>query len=496
MTESTVVPNTTRDRLDRAFLHGLAWSAAGRWLAQIVRWVATVLTARFLLPADYGIAGIAMLIVGLLQYIAEFGFGAAIVQQRSLAPAIVRQIGGASIIIAIGLGLLMIATTPLVTRFYAEPALALLLPVMSLKLLLDAFAVVPRAVLARDLEFRKLSILEGVESVLMAVVTVGTAWITRSYWAFVAGFLVGSTVFTIAVTIAARILPTWPRRFSEIRPQVAFGFNIVVSRVAWYAYTNADFAVVGRVMSTSILGLYTFAWSIASVPAEKLSGLVLRVAPSILSAARTDPGEMRRYYLLLVRWLAIVAFPVAIGLALVSRDLVEALFGARWDGAVVVLQLLAVFFVVRSIATLAPVVMIAHGEPHVDRNYSIAFLVILPPLFLLGSRWGIEGVAATWLIVYPVLFGFLGQRWVLRRLAIPLGDFLSEMWPALASVGLMSVNVVLVGWLVGDAWPAVARLALLSAIGALTYFAALRALFRPVFDAAWILLRNRGRLPS
>jgi O-antigen/teichoic acid export membrane protein len=111
MTDSAAASNVTRESLDRAFLHGLAWSAVGRWLSQVFRWVATILTARLLLPVDYGIVGIAMMIVGLLQYVAEFGFGAAIVQQRSLSQTTVRQIGGASVIMALALGLLMVAST-------------------------------------------------------------------------------------------------------------------------------------------------------------------------------------------------------------------------------------------------------------------------------------------------------------------------------------------------------------------------------------------------
>lgn len=495
MTDSAAASSVTRERLDRAFLHGLAWSAVGRWLSQVFRWVATILTARLLLPVDYGIVGIAMMIVGLLQYVAEFGFGAAIVQQRSLSQTTVRQIGGASVIIAMALSLLMVASTPLITNFYKQPALTLVLPVMSLRFLIDAFAVVPRSVLARDLEFRKLSILEGVESVVMAALTVGTAWLTRSYWSFVVGNLVSGLVFTLAAVGITGLGPSVPRALSEIRSQMAFGYNVVVSRVAWYAYMNADFAIVGRILSAAVLGLYTFAWSIASVPAEKLSGLVLRVAPSILSASRSDPGEMRRYYLLLVRGVALVTFPVAVGLALVSHDLVQGLFGAKWDGAIIALQLLAMFFGVRSIATLAPVVMIACGEPRVDRNYSLTFLLVLPPLFLLGSRWGITGVAATWLIAYPALFSLLGQRWVLNRLGIPFRQFLAEMWPALSGVGLMALSVLLTGYVFDGRGPVVVRLLLTSIIGAATYVVALRTLHRRVFEAAVQLVRNRTAVP-
>src|SRR5688572_456908 len=427
---SPVPAESGRSRLDRAFLHGLAWNAAGRWLSQIFRWVSTVLTAWFLTPADFGIVGITMLLVGLLQYLAEFGFGAAIVQDRSLENSTVRQIGGAAVLIALGLSVAMVLGAPIAAQFYDEPVLSLMLPAMSIRLLIDAFAVVPRSVLVRDLEFQKLSVLEAVESIIMAAATVLAAWLTRSAWSFIVGNLVSGLFFVVAVTIVAGARPALPRAFSAIRKQVAFGSHVAVSRIAWYAYTNADFAIVGRVMDATVLGLYTFAWSIASLPAEKLAGMVIGVAPSVLSAARSSPADVRRYYLLLVRGVALITFPVAVGLALVSRDLVLAVFGTKWEGAILPLQLLALFFGVRSLATLAPVVMISSGHPRVDRNNSLIFLVVLPPLFLLASRWGIAAVAATWLVAYPVLFGVLGQRWVLRHLNIGMMEFLAELRPA------------------------------------------------------------------
>ena len=490
--EPTVTSGHERGKLDRVFLHGIAWNAAGRWMSQIFRWIATVMTAWFLLPSDYGIVGIAMLIVGLLQYFAEFGFGAAIVQDRTLPRDTVRRIGGAAVIIATGLGIMLILTAPLAARFYKQPVLAMMLPLMSIRLLIDAFAVVPRSVLMRDYEFRKLSLLEATESVVMALCTVGTAWLTRSYWSFIVGNLVSGVFFVTALTIVARIGPALPRAFAEVRSHLVFGGNVVVSRISWYAYTNADFAIVGYVMSTEILGLYTFAWSIAALPAEKLSGFVTGVAPSIFATARSSPAEIRRYYLLLVRGIALITFPVAVGVALVAPDLVSGIFGAKWQGAIAPLQLLALFFGVRSLATLPPVVMIATGRPEVDRNISLTYLLVLPPLFLVATRWGITGVAATWLIVYPVLFVLLGQRWVLKKLEIGAREFLSEVLPAFTAVSVMAVVVLLLSRQLGDAVPALVRLILLSATGALVYVGALRTLFRPAFDAAIDTVRNRG----
>jgi O-antigen/teichoic acid export membrane protein len=481
----------SRRTLDRALLGGLAWTAGGRWFSQLFRWAATLITARLLLPEDYGIVGMATVVTGLLQNVAEFGFGAAIVQRRDLSDAEVRQIGGASLLISAALILVVVALTPLAVLYFTEPALAWVLPVLSLRFLIDSMAMVPRSVLARDLAFRKLSVFEGIESVTMAVATVALAWLTRSYWSLVAGVMTGGLVFALLAYRAVPLTPRRPRSLDTVLPHVRFGGNVVVARVAWYSYTNVDFAIVGRLMSERVFGLYNMAWNVASLPAEKLAGLVLRVAPSVLAAARQHPGEMRRYYLLLVRGVALVTFPIAVGLSLVSGPVVRSVLGDQWLGAIDALRFLALLFAVRSVASLAPVVMIAHGKPDVDRNYSLIYLCLLPPCFLVGSRWGIAGIAATWMVAYPVLFGLLGQRWVLRSLEIRAGEFVRELWPALSSTILMSAAVLGIERALIES-PAVAKLLAMTGTGALTYVLALRTLHRSSYGSAVGLLRNRG----
>jgi PST family polysaccharide transporter len=465
-------------------------------MSQVFRWAATILTARILLPSDYGIAGLAMVVIGFLHHVAEFGIGSAIIQQKSLPEKTIRYVGGASVIIALMMAVAMVAFAPVAVWFFDQPALRAVLPVMSLRLLIDAYCVVPRSVLARDLDFRRLSIFEGLESLLMAAVTVGMAWSTRSYWSFIAGNLAGGVAFAIMANRAVRMTPVIPTSLGDVLPQLRFGSNVLVSRLSWYVYSNADFAVVGRVMNATTLGLYSQAWNIAAVPAEKLSGMIFRVGPSVLASARARPGEMRRYYLMLLRGIGLVTFPVAVGLSLVSRELVSALLGPNWLGSVPVLQLLALFFGVRSVAALGPMTIIASGEPRVERNNSLILMFLLPPLFLIGSRWGIVGVAATWLLSYPLLFAFLGQRWVLRRLEIPVTVFLRELWPPFSGAVIMAGVVLLAGHALPEGTPELGRLLILSAVGAATYFLALRIFHRQVLDAGLRLIRNRGFAPS
>ena len=115
----------------------------------------------------------------------------------------------------------------------------------------------------------------------------------------------------------------------------------MLSRLAWFSYSNADFVVVGRMLGNEVLGAYTLAWNIASAPAEKFAGLVLSVAPAVLSDARAHAGEVRRMFLVMVQGVALVIFPLAVGLALVSGTLVRSVLGPEWVEAIAPLRLLA-----------------------------------------------------------------------------------------------------------------------------------------------------------
>ena len=131
-------------------------------------------------------------------------------------------------------------------------------------------------------------------------------------------------------------------------------------------------------------------------------------------------------------------------------------------------------------------------QPHVDRNYSVVFALVLPELLVVATRWGITGVAAAWLIAYPVLFALLSQRYVLRTLEISAWSFLKELWPATSSAVAMTLPVLAIDHYLPRATPALLRLGLMTVAGGVTYAAMMRVFHRSSFDGAIRSFSNRG----
>jgi O-antigen/teichoic acid export membrane protein len=433
-------------QLDRVLVSGVAWVASARWTSQVLRWAATLFMAKLLLPSDYGIVGLSMILIGLVQQVAEFGLGSAVVQHRELTRDAERRLAGVALLIGAAMAVVAASSAPLVAAFFKQDALLLVVPVLSIRFVIDSLATIPRGLLNRALRFRELALIEAAESIVMAVVGLAAAFVWRSYWALVAANVVSGVVFALLANLRAPILPKWPRGFSELVPLLRFGRDVVISRLLWFWYTNSGFVVVGKLFSKEAVGAFTFAWSIAGMPAEKLASMIMSVVPGVFSSAKTRPGEMRRLFVGILQGIAVVTFPLSVGLALVAEPLVMNVFGAQWVDAVDPLRLLSLYFVFRVVSALEPVVLLARHETHIDRNFTAVFAVIMPIAFLIGARWGLVGVAAAW-FVQPVISLPLQARYVWSKIGVTWGAWARALWPAASSAAVMSLFVLAVALL-------------------------------------------------
>jgi O-antigen/teichoic acid export membrane protein len=495
---SVVPTDLPRSTLDRSLVTGVAWTGGIKWLSQILSWLATLVVARILSPTDYGIAGMAVTYVGLVQLVSEFGLSAAVVQQRDLTTDQIARLGGLSVGLGVIFALLSVALAAPVAAFFGESALQAVVIVMSTTFVIGGLQVLPRSLLTRDLRFRTLGLIEGAEAVVLTGVTITLALMGFGYWALVIGGVASRLVATILMLVFCRHRLAWPRSLDTIAVPLRLGAHVLVASLLWYAFRSADMAVIGRVLGSAALGAYAIGFNIASVPAERLAGLVTRTTPAIFAAVQHDPASLRRYLLGLTEGIAIVTMPVAIGLALVADEFVVTVLGAKWQAAVPVLQLLALAGGIRSIIPLLPQILIATGQARRNTQASVALALTMPVLFLLASRWGITGVAWVWVLVYPAIVIAFMMRFALAACATTGAQYARSLWPSVSGCAIMAAAVIPAGLMLpADSTPG-ARLAVKVAVGVVTYVAALSILHTTRVAAFLRLVRfmRAGQAPA
>ena len=460
-------------------------------LSQVLSWASTIVVARLLEPADYGIVGMALLFVGLVTLVNEFGLGAAIVAQRDLTADQRAQINGLAALMGLAACCVCCVAAAPLAIFFGAPELRLAVIVMSVPVALAALRTVPASLLERDLSFKALALIEAIQVCFQASVVIGLALLGFGFWALILGSVAGSGLST-GITLGFR--PSrfaWPR-LASIRGALTFSNQVLISRVAWYAQANGDFLVAGRVLGQTALGAYTLAWTIASAPVDKITGLVTRVTFPVFAAIQDDSAALRRYLLTLTEGLNTIAFAAAAGLALVADDVVYGMLGSKWEATITPLRLLAVLSAYRATVPLLPQILTVTGDARFAMYSALAKAVLLPAAFYVASPWGISGIATSWLVMHPVTTLPVYFR-VFRRIGLSTSAYLRTLWPATSGVLIMTAAVLALRLLLPADLGPITRLTLEVGVGVAAYSLAMATLHRRSLDVFIKVVRMARR---
>ena len=465
-----------RHALHRSVLHGVAWTAAAKILGQIIAWSCTIFVARLLDPTDYGLIGMSGVFVGFVQLVTELGLANAVVFLRTLSRQQIAQLNGLAVSVSVTAMGFSMAVAPLVARFYDEPRLTSIIVVASLSFLIMGLRTVPYGLMERAMDFRYLALLEIGQTAVTGPLTLFLAWRGYGYWALLLGVLAGMAFGTAVMVLRD------PRGFAVPRVAVLgdalrLSYHLMVARVAWYTYSNADYAVVGRRLGADPLGAYTLAFTVASAPVDKITALLVRVTRPAFAAVQDHPEEVKRVFLSTSAALAFITIPASVGLAVLAPDLVPFAFGEKWAAAVVPLMLLSLATPLRSLAPLLPVILNATGDSGFAMRINLMALAVMPAAFLAASFGGLAAVAAVWVAIYPLLV-FPAAARVFRRVGLSGREYLAAILPPVLGALVMGAVVLVVRTVLPPGWPALARLVLLVALGITIFSAVMFAFFR------------------
>lgn len=463
-----------------------------KWSAQVVSWASTLIVARLLTPQDYGIVGMATVYLGLANLISEFGVGTTVITLRDLSEEDVAQLNGFAVLLGIAGFLISCAAAVPLGMFFKSPKLPWVVVAMSTTFLISAFQSVPVALMQKDLQFKLVSMIDGARAFTVAIVAVIFALAGMRYWTLVIAGIASVIMGTGLALVNRRHRIAMPRP-RTLRHVLTFSGHVITGRVSWYTYSNSDFVVSGRLLGEQALGAYTVAWNLATVPVEKITGILNSVTPALYSAVQKDKAALRRYMLTLVEGVGLITLPLAVGLALVSREFVLVFLGKKWEAAIVPLMFLAFYASVRSLIPIIWAILNVVGDSAYNMWSSICMAIVLPCAFIVGSHWGNAGIAAAWMIGFPIVAVPVSAR-VFKKIELSWGEFLRVLMPAVTGCIMMSVAVLSIKHAVLARFSLPLQLAVLVLTGALSYGVVAGALSYPRRHAlrrAIGMLRNR-----
>jgi O-antigen/teichoic acid export membrane protein len=482
-------PNQPSFGLRAQVRSAVLWRSGTQIAGQLIAWGSTFLVIRILEPADYGLFAMTQVVLFLLGMLSGYGFANAIIQKPEVSPRDLRQLFGMLVLLNGGLAIVQLALAPLAAAYYRQPMVADLLRVQALLYLTTPFSAFAYALLARRMEFAAQAKVNLLSAVAGALAAIAGAWAGLGVWALVWAPIVLFATRAVGLTIAARTL-VWPSfDFRGAGGMARFGGLVAASQLLGFIQFQADVLIGGRLFAAEAIGLYTTAIFLTQIFNNKFLPALNEIAFSAYARMQADRDALAAALLRAVRVVLIVAMPFFFGLAATAEPVVRLALGEKWLGAAPLVQLLAITMPCMTVQALLQPASDALGRPGIAFGTSAVGALLVPAAFLIGARWGVTGMAAAWLVAYPLLLMVAARR-TLPALGLKMRALAEAAAPPVGAAAVMGVAVTALDRLLP--LPEFARLPVLVSAGGALYAALLWLFAREAVREALALVRNRG----
>lgn len=386
--------STETGTLARRMAGGAAWTLLAFAAGKLLGFGTNIALARLLDPADFGVVSFAMVLIGAFLLLQDLGVGAAIVYIR----ADIGKIGGTALTINMATATALFGVTALISgavaAFSDADELAAIVTALALGLVATAVGSVQSALLTKELAFRRKFLPDVLPLLLSGVVSIVLALLGYGVWSLVWGYLAKSVSATLALWLIA---PARPR--PQFDRQVAhdllrYGRHISLSSVVGFAVQNVDYFIVGHRLGTSALGLYTLAFTVASLPSTVIGQQIATATFPAYSRLRSAPVALTKLFGDTFTITCALAIALGAAICIGMPSLIGPLLGEKWLGIIGPLRILTIFGVVRAIEfTFSPLYR-AIGRPEIMWMSSAVRLIIITPALFWGAGRSIESVAA------------------------------------------------------------------------------------------------------
>ncbi|OYY63239.1 lipopolysaccharide biosynthesis protein [Sphingomonas sp. 28-62-11] len=465
------------------------WRSGSQIVAQMVQWGATFMVIRILAPADYGLFAMTQVVVLLLNMLNGYGLASGLIRQPNVTEREIRQLFGMILLVNLGLAVIQLILAPIAAAYYRQPIIGQMLQVQAVIYATTPFMALAYALLSRSMDFRRQARVNILSSIASAAAALGGAMAGFGVWTLVIAPIVMFAVRAVGLTVAARSL-MWPIfDFRGAGHLARYGSVMAVGQLLWFVESQMDVFIAGRVLDPHMLGIYTTSLFLTQIFVSKVVPPLNEVAFSAYARMQHDSAAIASAFARSIRVIMTAALPFYIGLAVTAEPIVLTMLGDKWTEAIPIVTILACAMPLLTIQVLLAPACDATGHPGISVRNGATGALLLTTAYLIGIRWGVMGLAWSWLAAYPVYLTISLTR-TLPVIGVTADALGRSIQPPLIAAIAMGIGVVMLD----SALPLLApllRLAILVSAGGAIYTGWLGIFSRPVITEIVTIVRRR-----
>lgn len=423
------------DMKQRVIRGGMITSAS-QGILFLLRLASIMVLARMLIPEHFGLIGMVTALTILIERFQDLGLGDAIVQRKEITHEQVSTLFWVNLGICLFLTILVALSAKVVAWFYGDQRLIWITVAFASNFVFSGLSIQHQALIRRRMRFDHFALIQILSTTFGFVVAIILAWLGYGYWALVWKELARTLLNTVLAWSFCPWRPGLPVRNAGVKPMLQFGGNVTGFNMLYYLSNSLDSILIGKFCGAVPVGLYSRAKQLTTIPVSQLLEPIRYVSLPTLSALQNDPVKYRNYF---EKMLAVVSFlymPLIVYIGIYSHLIVYLALGSQWMDAVPIFRLLAISMFATPIIALLGMIMLSSGQTRRYFFWGLFTSLSTVIAFVVGIRWGMIGVAASWPIataanlIFSLFFVFKGS---------PVGmvSTLNNIYrPAIASISM------------------------------------------------------------
>lgn len=428
----------------RKVIQSLFWKLMERGGVQGIQFVVQIVLARILSPNDYGIIALLTIFISLANVFIQSGFNTALIQKKNVKEEDFSSVLYISLAVSTLLYIVLFFASPFIADFYKIEELKQVLRVLSIILFFGAFNSIQNAIIARNMQFKKLFI-ASVFSILIS----GTVGITLAYsgvgvWALVAQQIINQASITIIFFFTLKWRPKLIFSINRVGDLFSYGWKLLVSSLIDTLYMNLRGLIVGKVYTSDMLAFYNRGEQFPQLIVNNLNGSIQSVMLPTLSAEQENIKRVKELVRRSIVTSSFLIFPLMIGLAVVGEPLIIILLTEKWLPCVPFMQIFCLSYALWPIHTSNLQAINALGRSDIFLKLEIIKKIIGVIILIISMFYGVY-VIALGTLLSGIISSFINAYPNLKLLNYGYKEQVKDVFPSLSLsliMGLVTYSIL------------------------------------------------------
>ena len=429
---------------------GVTWQMGGKILQKGISVATFAILARILQPSAFGLFALAFTAMDGLHIFKSFGLDTALIQRKDETGEITHT----AFFIVQGSGILLCGVcyfmAPLAALFFHNQEITSVIRALGIIFIFSGFSKIPSTLLAKEMRFSVLSMIDLIGGVVNCVAAVGFALISPTIWSLVWAYVLKQLTIALITRQFSGFRIQWCFSFQRAKELIHFGKFMVGLNLLWYFGGNLNNIVAGKMLGVVALGYYALAANIGNFINTHFTVLLESVMFPAYSSLQHDSEDVKRAYFKTTKYVSVISIPFGVASILLAKEFVMTVYGVKWLEIVPLMQTFGAMQLLIPLSVCSGSLFLGCGRPGYQFNLTLyPLLARIPALILLTRLWGLQGVVLSEVMILA-LSAPIHVALVQKIVRFSYREFFIQFLPSIYCSIFMAVALVMLKGLVAS----------------------------------------------